>query len=498
MMSNLVEVVAALIWDNDKFMICQRPANKARALLWEFVGGKVEPGETKEQALVRECQEELSITLSVGDKFMEVVHEYPDIKVNLTLFNATIAKGIPQKLEHNDIKWITPQETSNYEFCPADEGFLQKLKFNLAEEKMDILSLGEMESYQNSLNALSPYVGKMRPNLARYLIKKYSNDGDTIYDPFAGSGTVLLGGWVLGHTVIGHDLNYYAYILTLGKLNPIEDFKDAERKLIKYKRLAEKKAKTYKIDDIPEWVKSFYDHETLKEICCWIYYLKQKKEWFLLSCLLGILHHQRPGFLSYPSSHGAPYLRTSKYPETLYPEMYQYKNVYEKLYRKVKRSYSHIPHLDYTVPRKVMLKDATKVSMNNQHYSTIITSPPYMKSLTYARDNRLRLWFLGVCDWIELDKRISPEKNMFINTMKKCFKKWAKVQHTGDKCIIVIGDIFVKYGKGRVSLSDVMIDLSKRYYKCLEIYQDPIPQIKKVVKGNTNIKREIIIVLERI
>ncbi len=123
----MVEVVAALIWDEDKFMICQRPANKARALLWEFVGGKVEPGETKQQALIRECQEELAVTLSVGDVFMDVVHEYPDITVHLTLFNATIAEGIPQKIEHNDIRWITPDEIPLYEFCPADEEILEKI-----------------------------------------------------------------------------------------------------------------------------------------------------------------------------------------------------------------------------------------------------------------------------------------------------------------------------------------------------------------------------------
>ena len=124
----MVEVVAALIWDNDKFTICQRPANKARALLWEFVGGKVEPGETKEQALIRECQEELDVTLSVGDVFMDVVHQYPDIVVHLTLFNATIAEGIPQKLEHNDIKWIKVSEIDNYDFCPADKEILRKIK----------------------------------------------------------------------------------------------------------------------------------------------------------------------------------------------------------------------------------------------------------------------------------------------------------------------------------------------------------------------------------
>lgn len=123
----MTEVVAALIWDKDKFMICQRPTHKARGLLWEFVGGKVEPGETKEQALIRECQEELAVTLSIGYVFMDVVHEYPDLTVHLTLFNAAILEGIPKKLKHNDIKWITPSEISNYEFCPADVEILKKI-----------------------------------------------------------------------------------------------------------------------------------------------------------------------------------------------------------------------------------------------------------------------------------------------------------------------------------------------------------------------------------
>ena len=123
----ITEVVAALIWQDDKFMICQRSAHKARGFLWEFVGGKVESGETKEQALIRECKEELAIMLSVDDVFMDVIHEYPDITVHLTLFNATIAEGEPQKLEHNDIQWISPIEISNYEFCPADEEILKEI-----------------------------------------------------------------------------------------------------------------------------------------------------------------------------------------------------------------------------------------------------------------------------------------------------------------------------------------------------------------------------------
>ena len=123
----ITEVVAALVWQGDTFMICQRPAHKARGLLWEFVGGKVEPGETKEQALIRECREELAVTLAVGDVFMDVVHEYPDLTVHLTLFNATIAEGKPVMLEHNDIRWITPSEIPNFDFCPADEEILAKI-----------------------------------------------------------------------------------------------------------------------------------------------------------------------------------------------------------------------------------------------------------------------------------------------------------------------------------------------------------------------------------
>lgn len=124
----MTEVVAALIWDGNKFLACQRPASKARGLLWEFVGGKVEPGETKEQALIRECREELAVTVSVGSIFMDVLHAYSDMTVHLTLFHAAIAEGIPQKLEHNDIRWLTVKEIDQYAFCPADKVILERLK----------------------------------------------------------------------------------------------------------------------------------------------------------------------------------------------------------------------------------------------------------------------------------------------------------------------------------------------------------------------------------
>ena len=124
----LTEVVAALIWRGERFLICQRPAYKGNALLWEFVGGKVEPGETLQEALIRECREELAITVEVGEPFMEATHQYPDIHVHLTLFHATIAAGEPQMLEHNDLRWITPAEIPDFDFCPADADILKQIQ----------------------------------------------------------------------------------------------------------------------------------------------------------------------------------------------------------------------------------------------------------------------------------------------------------------------------------------------------------------------------------
>jgi 8-oxo-dGTP diphosphatase len=127
----MVEVVAGLIWSGNRFMICQRPENKARALLWEFVGGKVEKGESAEDALIRECKEELDIVVKPIDVFCDVTHVYPDITVHLTLYNAEIVEGEPKMLEHNDLRWITPDEIDQYEFCPADVEILEKIKCDI-------------------------------------------------------------------------------------------------------------------------------------------------------------------------------------------------------------------------------------------------------------------------------------------------------------------------------------------------------------------------------
>jgi 8-oxo-dGTP diphosphatase len=124
----MVDVAAALIWDEQgRFLICQRPAHKARGLMWEFVGGKAEPGEALEDTLIRECREELDVTVKPTSVYVQLVHEYPDITIRLTLFNAVITDGQPRMLEHNDIRWIFPSQIPNFTFCPADKDILKML-----------------------------------------------------------------------------------------------------------------------------------------------------------------------------------------------------------------------------------------------------------------------------------------------------------------------------------------------------------------------------------
>jgi len=358
--------------------------------------------------------------------------------------------------------------------------------------------LGEISKNNNSIHSLSPYVGKIRSDLIKYLIDKYAEKKEYIYDPFCGSGTVLLEGWVKGYDVIGVDLNPYAHTLSMGKLHPLISLNVAEEKLAIYNFAVMQIAKNLSIANIPDWVKDFFNKKTLKEICTWIMILQQNKEHFLASCLLGILHHQRPGFLSFPSSHGAPYLRSNKYPQEQFPEMYEYRNVYDRLLKKVRRAYNDSPNLDFSLSREVFLGDSSEINLSKKRIATIITSPPYMKSLTYARDNRLRLWFLGIEDWKELDKIISPTPEYFIDMMRNCFKKWSDLQIKNDKCVIIIGDIPITYSSKKMPLHEAMCEIAKSYYQLIEAFEDPIPEEKKMVKGNNKIKREIILVLERI
>lgn len=119
----IIEVVAALICKGDHFLICRRPPHKSRGGLYEFPGGKVEAGEEPQQALRRECLEELAIDTEIGEPVADVMHSYPDLSIHLTLYRAELRCGEPKGLEHDDLQWITADQLDTYRFCPADVAF---------------------------------------------------------------------------------------------------------------------------------------------------------------------------------------------------------------------------------------------------------------------------------------------------------------------------------------------------------------------------------------
>jgi hypothetical protein len=190
-------------------------------------------------------------------------------------------------------------------------------------------------------------------------------------------------------------------------------------------------------------------------------------------------------------------LRDEKYPIADYPKMYEYRNVYERLRKKVIRTYRVIPPLDYSIVRRVEFNDTLCVSMIDGSNITIITSPPYMRSLTYARDNRLRLWFLGYKNWEAIDKDISVSKNEFLSMMKQCFSNWSSIQKADSFCVVIVGDIvFDKTSKQ--SLPELVCKLAcDSGYALYGLCDDPINANRKVVKGETKVKSEKICIFRR-
>lgn len=350
---------------------------------------------------------------------------------------------------------------------------------------------------KTSIHSIAPYVGKMRPALADFLVKKYTKINEFVIDPFCGSGTIPFEAWRNGRSTCAIDYNQYAYLITLAKLFPPESLKHCLDRLELLRKESQGISST-QLPVVPGWVADFFHPQTLKEILVWVDTAIIYKEWFILACLMGILHHQRPGFLSYPASNGAPYLRSQKFPRSDYPHLYEYRSVYNRLKNKIHRVYKNLPVLDYSVDRRVYNTSTLDFDWHIFNQDTaIITSPPYMKSLTYARDNRLRLWFLGCENWAEIDKATSYQGDAFLKFMRQCFVQWAKFQNSGCKCILVIGNII--FGrKNTVFLPDEIRKIAEEEgYMLSESISDPIPDERRVQKKKSAISEEIILVFTR-
>lgn len=351
---------------------------------------------------------------------------------------------------------------------------------------------------ESTLHQLAPYIGKIKSSIASFLIENFTTKGEIIFDPFCGAGTIPLEAWSLGRDVVANDLNPYAFLLTQAKLCSVPSESEIFQEIERISELVNVRIKYQAIDNTPEWVSSFFNPETLKEIIAWVEILKENNHWFLLSCLMGILHHQRPGFLSFPSSHTVPYLRLNKFPKQEYPELYQYRNVKERIIKKAKRALKRLPKLDPEQKRLVYNLDASKLQLN-MTVDAVITSPPYMRQLDYARDNRLRLWFLGIEDYRPLDETISPKEVDFVEIITNCLQNWNRIIRVGGKCILFLGDNYSK--KMQATLPSIIEDILKNKIGTFELsfkHESIIPTNRRVRRDHEGNKSETLLVFQKI
>jgi hypothetical protein len=288
---------------------------------------------------------------------------------------------------------------------------------------------GSFNGRESSLQQLSPYVGKMKSGMAKALITLYSQPGDTVLDPFCGSGVVPLEAVLQGRGALANDLSPYAYTVTRGKLEAPGSQREALDRTETLAELVERQAGSADLSHVPDWVSEFFHQRTLREVVVAFRLLREQGDHFVAACLLGILHHVRPGFLSYPASHLVPYLRTAKYPPKDFPDMYQYRDLRSRLVAKVRRAYRrHLLPVDWENRRyAVWCNNAMDLPIQDDSVDAIISSPPYFGALDYARDNRLRLWFLGCEDWKQLDASLTANKRVYLDQMSICLQEMNRV-----------------------------------------------------------------------
>ena len=343
-----------------------------------------------------------------------------------------------------------------------------------------------------TLHQLSPYIGKLKSGIASELIEKYSKPGDLIVDPFAGSGTIPLEAAILGRRTYAADASPYAFTLTKGKLFAPQDLHTA---LAKAEALLEQAAYLPSPDlrRVPLWVRAFFHPKTLKEAINFSLVAKQSNNAFLLSCLLGILHHQRPGFLSYPSSHLVPYLRDKKFPQQDHPELYEYRPLRPRLIAKIQRAYRRIPNLKLSNNVIECVESQITDHPLPNNIDCLITSPPYMNALDYGRDNRLRLWLLGVNNHHQLDK--STGKLDGFKDALTCLAKelHIKLKNNG-RAIFIVGDKDSRRRNGYPSSTlATIISQHAPSLKLDKIYSDSIPDIRRSRRNFKGIKKEYIL-----
>jgi hypothetical protein len=346
-----------------------------------------------------------------------------------------------------------------------------------------------------TLHQLSPYIGKIKSRIAGDLVEQFSAKGDLVIDPFAGAGTIPLEAALRGRRVLGADISPYSRILTLAKLCPPPSLVDAiyaaEQAMAEAHRL-----QPPDLRKVPLWVRRFFHPETLREALRFAEVARRPGNEFLMACFLGILHHQRPGFLSYPSSHLVPYLRDKKYPRSKYPELYSYRELKPRLLAKIRRSYRRFECLRSS---EIAFRQAAVQELAiPMPFDALITSPPYMNALDYGRDNRLRLWFIDSALIKATERDGMTRRKAFIEAMTSLALKVEAGLRPSGHCVLVVGQEFKRSFEAHPS--DIVLKIIQDRAPALRLIKvlvDDIPDVRRTRRECRGVKTEHFLIFQR-
>lgn len=350
-----------------------------------------------------------------------------------------------------------------------------------------------------TFHQIAPYIGRMKTTIARFLLDNFTNKGDLIVDPFCGCGVVGLEAASSGRSIIAGDWNPYAVLLTRAKLFPPVSLEAAESRLENAWDNAQTRFIKQDLRTVPKWVRKFFHPETLRNTLAFRDSCIDLGDDFLLACLLGILHHQRTGFLSYPASHLVPYLRDKKFPKDQFPKMYQEREVLPRLQAKLKRTFKRPPN-KFMESRKVYEIDARKFP-KVKNVKAIITSPPYMNALDYVRDNRLRIWFINRSLPNEIEISRHNKDQAYSSLIKNVCALFSQNIVTGGYIILVVGDASKRSSRNgqttKLTLELFNNASSLNSFKLAKFYEDTIPDIRRSRKECSGTKKESILIFKK-
>lgn len=357
---------------------------------------------------------------------------------------------------------------------------------------------GSCTAVESKLHQLSPYIGKLKSSIAADLVQEFTRRTDVVADPFCGSGTIPLECALSGRGIVAADSSPYATVLTRAKLRPPSSLEDALRRLSTLLEAAGRREPP-SLRTVPQWVRSFFHPKTLSEAIRFADECIARKDDFMLACFLGILHHQRPGFLSYPSSHLVPYLRERNFPKADFPELYEYRALAPRMVKKVSRALKCEAALGALASAKSTIEAKSIERLRiTQELGAIVTSPPYMNALDYSRDNRLRLWFLERSTG-DYSPEPTDRSELFERMIVSLGTNLVPQVRLGGHCILVVGET-VRRKRSTRHPADTILSLFKQHgtpVKLVQIIEDAIPDVRRSRRTHRGTKKELILVFRR-